>query len=187
MAAALEASGAYRVLRRLQPRSPRAAPGGAAVRTGLFVDVETTGLDPSRCEIIELAMTPFSYGLDGQIFAVGEPFHRLREPSHPIPQEVTAITGLTHEMVAGKTIDVAEVVTFAAPSSLVIAHNAAFDRRILERFCDVFTTKPWACSMTQVNWVDEGFEGLKLAYLASGARRLIFEPTARVSPQAARR
>lgn len=168
-AASLEASGLYRVLRRLEPRRPVQAPEGARLRRGLFVDVETTGLDTARCEIIELAMVPFAYGLDGQITEVGEAFNQLREPSHPIPPEVTAITGLTDEMVAGKHIDPAEVAAFAAGAALVVAHNAAFDRRVLERFCDVFTTKPWACSMSQVDWAEEGFEGVKLAYLAAGA------------------
>jgi DNA polymerase-3 subunit epsilon len=169
MAAALEASGAYRVLRRLAPRTSVAPPPDAKLRTGLFVDVETTGLDANRCEMIELAMVPFSYGLDGQVYAVGEAFNRLREPSQPIPPEVTAITGLTDEMVAGHSIDPADVAAFAAPAALVVAHNAAFDRRVLERFCDVFRTKPWACSMSQVAWAEEGFEGLRLAYLAAGA------------------
>jgi DNA polymerase III subunit epsilon len=71
--------------------------------------------------------------------------------------------------VAGQTIDPAEVAAFAAPAALVIAHNAAFDRRFLERFCPLFAHKPWACSMAQVDWAAEGHEGLKLAYLAAGA------------------
>ena len=33
----------------------------------------------------------------------------------------------------------------------------------------VFATKPWACSMTQIDWSSEGFEGTKLAYLACAA------------------
>jgi DNA polymerase-3 subunit epsilon len=169
MAVALEGSGGYRVLRRLQPRAPRVPPPGTAIRTGLFVDVETTGLDPARHEIIELAMTPFTYGLDGEIYEVGEAFRRLRQPSGPIPPEITAITGIDDAMVAGQTIDPAEVTAFAAPAALVIAHNAAFDRRFLERFCEVFNTKPWACSMSQIDWTGEGFEGLKLTYLAAGA------------------
>jgi DNA polymerase-3 subunit epsilon len=169
MAEALEASGAYRVLRRLAPRPRLAAPADAKLRTGLFVDVETTGLDPGRCEIIELAMVPFIYGLDGQIYEVGEAFDQLREPSQPIPPEVTRITGLTDAMVAGRRIDPAEVAAFAAPAALVIAHNAAFDRRVLERFSDPFKTKPWACSMSQVPWAEEGFEGVKLSYLAACA------------------
>lgn len=169
MARRLEASGEYKVLRRLQPRGSVKAPPGAVVRSGLFVDVETTGLDPSRHEIIELAMVPFSYGLDGQVFAIGEPFHRLREPTQPIPPEITAITGIDDAMVAGHVIDPSDVTAFAAPAALVVAHNVAFDRRFLERYCETFSTKAWACSMSQVDWAGEGHEGAKLAYLAAGA------------------
>jgi DNA polymerase-3 subunit epsilon len=166
MAATLEASGEYRVLRRLAPRPPVEAPRDLKLVTGLFVDVETTGLDPARDEIIELAMVPFTFSADGRIFAVGEAFDELREPSVPISAEVTAITGITAEMVAGRSIDPRAVAAFAEGAALVLAHNAAFDRRFLERFCDVFSGKYWACSMSQVNWTEEGHEGTKLAYLA---------------------
>lgn len=169
MAAALEASGQYRVLRKMQPRSRVEDPDGSTTRLGLFVDVETTGLDPTRHEIIELAMVPFTYAVDGRIFEIGEAFHQLRQPSEPIPPEITAITGITDDLVAGRVIDPADVAHFAAPAALVVAHNAAFDRRFMERFCETFTTKPWACSMSQVPWAEEGFEGVKLSYLASGA------------------
>ena len=169
MAEALEASGDYRVLHRLVPRRQPEPPDGSTTRIGLFVDVETTGLDPERHEIIELAMIPFTYALDGRIFAVGESFQRLRQPARPIPAEITAITGIDDAMVTGQTIDPDEVAAFAAPAALVIAHNAAFDRRFLERFCPIFARKPWACSMCQIDWAAEGHEGLKLAYLAAGA------------------
>ncbi len=59
-------------------------PPGTPLRLGLVVDVETTGLDPQRDEIIELAMTPFNYGLDGTVFSVGDSFQGLRQPSEPI-------------------------------------------------------------------------------------------------------
>lgn len=168
MAATLEATGDYRILRRLKPRRTITVPDGSKTRTGLFLDFETTGFDPANAEIIEIGMVPFTYGLDGRIFEIGEPFGRLRQPSIPIPPEITAITGITDEMVAGKTIDPAEVAVVAAPVDLVVAHNAAFDRRFAERFCDVFRTKPWACSMSQVPWAEEGFEGMKLSYLLAG-------------------
>ncbi|KJS38140.1 MAG: DNA polymerase III subunit epsilon [Rhodospirillaceae bacterium BRH_c57] len=168
MAAALEATGDYRILRRLKPRRTINGSDGSKTRTGLFLDLETTGLDPAKDEIIEFGMVPFTYGLDGRIFEIGEAFGWLRQPSTPIPQEITAITGITDEMVAGKTVDPAEVAAVAAPVDLMVAHNAAFDRRFAERFCDVFTTKPWACSMSQVPWAEEGFEGAKLGYLLAG-------------------
>lgn len=169
MAATLEASGRYRVLRKLAER-PALTQVDPSWRVGLFVDVETTGLSAREHEIIELAMTRFFYTADdGVIHGLGESFQRFREPSEPISDEVTRITGITDAMVAGHTIDASEVASFAASASFVAAHNAAFDRRFLERFSDVFRTKPWACSMSQIDWAGEGYEGVKLSYLASSA------------------
>jgi DNA polymerase-3 subunit epsilon len=71
-----------------------------------------------------------------------------RFDSHPA--EITAPTGITDEMVAGQAIDPVEVGAFASGAALVIVHNAAFDRRLVERQRGV-TTKPWACSMTQID------------------------------------
>ncbi|HCJ22935.1 MAG TPA: DNA polymerase III subunit epsilon [Erythrobacter sp.] len=169
MAAALKASGQYRVQRRLEPRLRINNAHGAPTKLGLFVDVETTGLDPTKHEIIELGMIPFSYLPDGLICDIGPPFERFQEPTSPIPPEITRLTGITDAMVAGKRIDVDAVRALVDRSSLVIAHNASFDRRFLERLSDAFVFKPWACSMSQVDWIDEGHEGVKLAYLAAGA------------------
>ena len=80
LAQTLEATGDYRVIRRLKPRRSATPPPGVPVRLGMLVDVETTGLDPQRDEIIELAMTPFNYGLDGTVFSVGDSW-RVRRTS----------------------------------------------------------------------------------------------------------
>jgi DNA polymerase-3 subunit epsilon len=170
MAAALEATGAYRILRKLSPRSViHPAPEGAQLRTALFVDVETTGLDAARHEIIELAMVPFTYGRDGTIHTVGEPFQGMREPAGEISAEITALTGITADMVAGKSIDVDAVCAVVDRADLVVAHNAGFDRQFLERFCPAFEHKPWGCTNVQIDWKAEGFEGTRLGYLVAGA------------------
>jgi DNA polymerase III subunit epsilon len=167
MAAALEATGDYRVLRRLQERTGINERDGSPVRRGVFLDVETTGLDETKDEIIELAMVPFDYSLDGRIFDILPAFDKLREPAAPISAEITALTGINQAAVAGKTIDPAEVAEFIKPVGLVIAHNAKFDRQFCEGFCPAFAEKPWACTMDEIPWRDEGFEAQRLSQIAA--------------------
>lgn len=167
-AALLEASGRYRILRRLEPRFFYDAPDGSPAHRGVFLDVETTGLDPAADEIVELAMVPFDFASDGRVFAVHESFDRLRDPGRSVPREVTALTGITDAMVTGASIDPTEVECFVADVELVVAHNAGFDRRFAERFCGAFRHLPWACSWRGIPWADEGFEGARLGQLAAG-------------------
>lgn len=165
MIAALEETGGFRVLRKVVPRRVFNVPDGTLVKRALFVDVETTGLSPEKDEIIELAMVPFTYGIDGRIFEVEEPFQGFQEPSLPISAEITKITGINQSMVSGRHLDHAAVETMVSNADIVIAHNAGFDRKFLERFDQAFVTRPWGCSATQVDWKAEGFEGSRLGYL----------------------
>ena len=164
----LEASDRYRVLRRLDLASCLDKRDKGPTRIGMFLDIESTSLDRLTCEPIELAIFPFEYSGDGTVVAVDAPLHLLNEPSEPISPEITAITGITSEMVAGHRIDPAEVAIFVDRAAIVIAHNATFDRPIAERISPVFQTKPWACSMCDVDWQGEGFKGRRLADLLGG-------------------
>ncbi|MCP2213979.1 3'-5' exonuclease [Bradyrhizobium diazoefficiens] len=169
MAAALGQSQDYRVLRRLIPRSITTSPVDQAVKTGILLDVETTGLDLQKDEIIELGMVKFDYVGDGRIVGVRDVFASFDEPSIPIPAEVTSLTGITDEMVAGHRIDASAVESFVQDAVIVIAHNAAFDRKFAERFWSVFEHKAWGCSATEVEWRRHGFAGAQLGYLLNGA------------------
>lgn len=166
LALELEASDQFRVLRRLTPRPVINPPDGSQTRVGVFVDVETTGLDSSNDEVIELAMVPFTFGLDGRIFEVQKPFQQLSEPKRSLSEEVQQLTGLTKSKLAGQRIDLFEVGDFASQADLVVAHHAQFDRPFLERLSPVFQQKPWACSMSQIGWRGFGYESTKLDYLA---------------------
>lgn len=170
----LEASGRYRVLRRVDLAACLADRDGTQTRLGMFLDIESTGLDPLTCEPIELAILPFEYRLDGAIVAIHSPFHGYNEPSTTIPAEITKITGITNEMVAGHRFDHDAVASFINGAAIVVAHNAAFDRPIAERISPVFIAKPWACTMSDVNWKDEGFESKRLGELLA-AFGLFFE------------
>jgi DNA polymerase III subunit epsilon len=167
MAERLEQSGEYRVLRRLPFRQPFSAPT-EATKVGILFDVETTGLDTASDEVVELGMVKFSYHLDGTVAGVLDTFSSLNEPSRPIPEEAIKLHGITNEMAAGHKIDGDAITAFASDAAVVIAHNAAFDRKFAERYWPVFTEKPWACSVNQIEWRAHGFEGSRLGYLLAG-------------------
>ena len=169
IAQTLDASDDYRVLRKL--RTPQFTTRSARQyeKLAVLVDVETTGLDPAKDEIIEIALVRFRYSTDGEITGIVDVFDQLRQPSIAIPKIATEVTGITNEMVAGHQIDHEAVEEVVSSADIVIAHNASFDRRFVERLFPVFASKPWACSMSEIDWTAEGFEGTKLAYLAAEA------------------
>ena len=134
MAEALSRSTDYRVLRRLVPRTAFTPSVGQSTKTGVLLDTETTGLDPRKDEVIELGMVKFDYLPDGRVVGVRDVFSSFNEPSVAIPTEVTALTGITDEMVAGQRIDEAVVSAFVEDAVIVIAHNAGFDRKFAERY-----------------------------------------------------
>ncbi|HZQ14065.1 MAG TPA: 3'-5' exonuclease [Pseudolabrys sp.] len=169
MARELAASGDYKVLRRLAPQLPSPARLDGSEQTGIVIDLETTGLDPSRDEIIELAMIQFRYSASGEITGVSDVFQSFNEPSVPIPTRITQLTGIADPMVAGQRIDAASVDAFVADAQIVIAHNAGFDRKFGERGWPIFMHMAWGCSATEIDWQSYGLAGGKLAYLATHA------------------
>ncbi|MGY3133415.1 DNA polymerase III epsilon subunit-like protein [Bradyrhizobium sp. USDA 4501] len=171
MAAILESSGQYRIFRRLEPRSVYHLPDWTMrPHRGIFLELETTGLDSACDETIEIGMVPFDFAPDGRIFSVHETLSRFRDPGRPIPAEVSAITGITDDMVTGNSTDPAELEPFLGEAVVVTAHNAAFDRRFAERLCGTFARLARACSWSEIPWAEEGFvDGAKLGNLASAS------------------
>jgi DNA polymerase-3 subunit epsilon len=158
LATTLEADNRYRVLRRLSPRiAAQFPPIEEPLKLGLYIDCETTGKDPLTCNITELAIVPFSFTADGVIHFIHAGLSWLNDPGEPIPAEVIAITGITDEMVAGKSIDWPCVMDFYDAADLCVAHHASFDRKVFERalltqYSDGNDTKPWACSYKDIDW-----------------------------------
>ena len=169
MAEALSRSPDYRILRRLVARPIYVPTAGQEVRTGVLLDTETTGLDDAKYEIIELGMVKFDYTPDGRIVGVRDTFSAFNEPGAPISAEVTALTGITNEMVAGHKFDDAAVTAFVESAVITIAHNSGFDRKFAERYWPVFEHKAWGCSMSEIDWRKHGFAGSQLGYLLNGA------------------
>ena len=169
LARCLERTGSYRILRRLEPRVVARLPEIPGTRLALYLDVETTGLDHAVDEVIELAVVPLRYTASGDVAAVGAPVTQFRQPSRPIPPQVTALTGIDDDLVAGHAIDDGVLAPMLAQHPLVIAHNAGFDRGFVEALIPAFVDCPWACSMREVPWREEGAAALALSVLAADA------------------
>lgn len=159
----------FRLLRRVPPpHGWKLKHASGETRRGVFVDTETTGLDLDVDEVIELALLPFEYERDtGSITKVDRDaaFSAFRQPSFPIPQDSARIHGITDEMVVGKIIDPERVSALIQHAHIVIAHNAAFDRPMVEKHWPLFQDKHWACSLAEIDWKTEGFGSAKLDYL----------------------
>jgi ATP-dependent DNA helicase DinG len=88
-----------------------------------FLDVETTGFDPARDSVIEIAVA-VAKGPE-----VLERFSTLVDPGRPIPREATQLTGIDDALVAGApgiAGALAEAARLVGPRDIV-AHNARFD------------------------------------------------------------
>lgn len=162
----LEATGDFRVLRRFAPRERYDEAGPDGLKQGLVVDVETTGLDPAADAIIELAAVPFTFRpADGAVVTVAAPATWLEDPGRAIPREVVELTGITQEMVAGQRIDDAAATALVERADLIIAHNAAFDRRFLNRRLPACAQRFWACSQREIPWKREVGASAALEFL----------------------
>ena len=102
------------------------------------LDLETTGLEESA-EIIEVGMVKV---VDGEIV---ERFDQLVQPTRPIPEAITLLTGIDDDMVHDKPFweDVEQAVIDFIGDHLLVAHNISFDRSMLENHLGYETQNLW--------------------------------------------
>ena len=101
------------------------------------------------------------------MYRVSDVFDELEDPGFAIPPVTIAVHHITDEMVKGHRIDDARVAEFLKDATVVIAHNASFDRPFVEARWPLFEQLNWACSIKDINWREEGFGSAKLEYLLS--------------------
>lgn len=163
----LSASPRFEVLRRLPSpveRPEAMSTVGNGRRLAILLDTETTGLDHRTDVVVEIAAVAVTYDDLGLHDVVGS-FEGLQDPGRPLDPAVARLTGLSDADLVGRSIDLGELEHLVRPASLVVAHNAGFDRPFCERLSPVFADMAWACSMTEIDWQARGTPGRTLGQL----------------------
>lgn len=132
--------------------------GSSDNRQLVLLDTETTGIDYKTNEIIELAFVVVTYNVRwNTIISIDDVYDGFNQPAQPISDEITQITGITNEMVAGKHITYDSFKEHLPQGKyLIVAHNAGFDRKFVDRAFPELADKPWADSLTEIDWVKRG-------------------------------
>ena len=113
----------------------------------VVLDVETTGGRAPADRITELGAVRLSRG------EIAGEFVALINPEREIPLDIIRTTGITNEMVADKPTALQVMPSFAEwlGDSIVVAHNAWFDRSFVDHaWLEVFgepTPNTWLCSV----------------------------------------
>lgn len=94
-----------------------------------FLDLETTGLDPLRDEVIEVGVAFVERG------EIVRRLGRLFRPSRPLPAVIRRLTGLNDAMLAGEApfADFAAELKGQLGGWTLVAHNAGFERAFLSQ------------------------------------------------------
>ena len=94
----------------------------------IALDLETTGLDKNKDEIIEISALRF---IDGEL---SDEFTTLVKPKQSIQKKITNITGINDSLVCDAPIidEILDNFISFIDDSIIVAHNAEFDLGFIE-------------------------------------------------------
>lgn len=121
----------------------------------LVIDIETTGLDVNSHELIGLAaMLVEVQKPTGCLIRVLERYDGLHEPAQELSSWAAGIVGYDRSALVGQRFDLQRINEMVQACDLVVAHNAYFDRAFVERVIPAFHSRPWVCSLHDIDWWD---------------------------------
>ena len=140
----------------------------------IALDLETTGLSPASCEIIEIGAILFeTLGQDHVTFNV------LVKPRKKIPAKITKLTGITNEMVEQDGIEIEGAINqlydFLGDYP-VIAYNAKFDISFVEAAYSQFGLNYKNTTFCALEAARNAYPGLSSYKLENVARALNLDP-----------
>ena len=134
---------------------------------GMYLDIETTGLDYKKDKIIDFAYIIFEFSIeDGTLISIRKQFEQLEDPGFPLEPNIVDLTGITDADLQGKSLDRDAIAMDISHCSVIIAHNAQFDRSFVTDYIPEATGKLWLCSMAQIPWKKLGHSRASLDMLS---------------------
>ena len=136
----------------------------------LGIDLETTGLDPSSSDIIEVGYIIWDTNLSCPI-QIGS---NLIKINTPLPKEIKSLTGINDIQLNQFGVDleqaIASLSNIAKKCDFLVGHNGiAFDRKYLSGACKKysinFPQRYWIDTMIDIPYADS-IKTRKLSYLA---------------------
>lgn len=131
----------------------------------VIFDIETTGLSAKNCGITQIGAIKYKNG------ETVETFETYVDPKMPIPEEITRLTGITDEMVAGAPCEEEAVKLFLdfAGDRMLVAHNAPFDISFISRVANDFSIpfeNPYLDTVSLSRYINSDISKHKLDVLA---------------------
>ena len=124
------------------------SPAKAAPEVLLIIDTETTGLDPSHGQCIEVGAVLFHVASRALLAQVSFLLPASRNPAQHVNGIAAEVTQLPQPWQAG--LSCFEAMLDRADA--VLAHNVAFDRQWFGIGPLPAIEKPWICSMADIQW-----------------------------------
>lgn len=136
--------------------------------TYVVFDVETTGLDPLKEEIIEIGACKVVNG------RIDETFSTFIKPTKHIPREITELTGITDDMVKD-----APTINYAMPDfykfcdgAILVAHNIGFDISFIHNMSKKLSYNFYHKNVDTLQMAKDKLRGLKNYKLGTVVERL---------------
>ena len=132
-----------------------------------MLDLETTGTLPNKDKIIEVSAVLIAINKNsGHYEGIVDEYYSLNDPGFPIPEEATAVNGITDTMVENKKMDIRRLDELADNSDLL-------DSNITPNLTEAFWIGYYpsqkrslgGCSMLDIDWGSKGFDSKALGVL----------------------
>jgi DNA polymerase III epsilon subunit family exonuclease len=95
------------------------------------IDIQTTGLNYEKHEIVEIGAVKYVNHVKT------DSFHTYVKPKFPIPEDITAINGISNSMVSNAP-DIKAALSELLPfigENVLVAHKVSFEYNFLNRYC----------------------------------------------------